>query len=215
LAEASGKRNILLHTNGLTSPSALFLNIDTAPLPLEDKVAPYFAISIYLSISIILGLWSSNIGSFPTNTNSSSYNSPYLGQVVGCIFILFGVFLILYLVRESKFIYFILSPATNYLAFPEQRRYSNIFFYLLLCFAIIGGLSLAICLRTGLLMNPYLFYLIRTGSLVPDAFYLILTTFITLGSLAVFLIFTFVISKIQRNRKIAAYHLKEEHLIKP
>ena len=64
-------------------------------------------------------------------------------------------------------------------------------------------------------MNPYLLYLIRTRALVPDSFYLILTTFFTLGSLALALIFTFVISKIQRNRKIAAYHLKEEHLINP
>jgi len=103
----------------------------------------------------------------------------------------------------------------NYLKLPKQSRYSNSFFCLLLSFTIIGGFSLGICLRTGLLMNPYLFYLIRTRALVPDSFYLILTTFITLGSLAFVLIFTSSVSRIQRNRKIADYRRKEEHLIKP
>ena len=71
-AEAIGKRTILLNTNDVTTPNVLALNIDTAPLPLENKVAPYFEISIYLFISIALSLFSSSFDSFPT-TSSSFY----------------------------------------------------------------------------------------------------------------------------------------------
>jgi len=123
--------------------------------------------------------------------------------------------LLLYLDTKIKFIRFILSPALKYLALPKQRRYNNGFLVPLLCSTVISGFSLGICLRTGLLMNPYLFYLIRTQSLVPSSSYLILTTFLMLGSLAFALIFTLIVSRIQRNRKIADYRRKEEHLIKP
>ena len=212
-AEAIGKRTILLNTNDVTTPNVLALNIDTAPLPLENKVAPYFEISIYLFISIALSLFSSSFDSFPT-TSSSFYaqgNSLFLAQVVFSATISSSIVLLFGIIMKMNFFSF----AISYLKLPKQSRYNNSLFCLLLCFAIIGGFSLGICLKTGLLMNPYLLYLIRTRALVPDSFYLILTTFFTLGSLALALIFTFVISKIQRNRKIAAYHLKEEHLINP
>ena len=62
----------MLNTNDVTTPNVLALNIDTAPLPLENKVAPYFEISIYLFISIALSLFSSSFDSFPT-TSSSFY----------------------------------------------------------------------------------------------------------------------------------------------
>ena len=192
----------------LSPPQVISLDIATAILPLEDKVSPYFEVLFYLFFStilssIVLGWWSA-IVNYSTRADSDI-------KVWSSIVMLA---ILLYLNTKIKFIHFILSRALNYLALPKQRRYNNGFLVLLLSSTVISGLSLALCLRTGMLTNPYLFYLIQTQSLIPSYFYLILTTFLSLGLLALALIFTFVMSKIQRNHKIADYRRKEEHLIK-
>lgn len=215
-AEAVGKRTILLNTNGVKTPNLLSLNIATAPLPsLENKVSPYFEVFFYILISTVLSFLS--VSFLYLTSTSNFYEMGLIFQLLQYIAFSILIFIILSVTIGIKFIQFICNPARNYLVLPQQARYNNKIFWLLLCFAIIGGFSLGICLRIGLLMNPYLFYLIRTGSLAFDsyAFYLILTTFITLGSLAVFLIFTLVVSRVQRRHKIAEYHRKEEHLIQP
>jgi len=215
-AEAVGKRTILLNTNGVKTPNLLSLNIATAPLPsLENKVSPYFEVFFYILISTVLSFLS--VSFFYRTSTSNFYEMGLIFQLLQYIAFSILIFIILSVTIGIKFIQFICNPARNYLVLPQQDRYNNKIFWLLLCFAILGGFSLGICLRIGLLMNPYLFYLIRTGSLALDsyAFYLILTTFITLGSLAVFLILTLVVSRVHRRRKIAEYHCKEELLIKP
>jgi len=178
-AEASGKRNILLHTNGLTTPNLIYLSIATAPLPLENKVSPHFEVCFYIFFSNALSFLS--VSFFYRTSTSSFYEMGFIIQVLQYIAFSFLIFIILSVIIGSKFIQFVCNPAKNYLVLPKQGRYNNNFFWLLFYFAIIGGFSLGICLRTGLLMNPYLFYLIRTQSLIPSSFYLILTTF--LGSI--------------------------------
>ena len=100
---------------------------------------------------------------------------------------------------------------SNYLEIPKAKRYSLWFFEPFCLF----GISLGACWQTGLLSNPYLIYMFTKNLLSPISYILLLTTLI-LGSLVIFTVaFTFLISPIQRQQKIAAYRRKEEHLIKP
>jgi len=168
--------DLLLRSDKLTASD---WSIFCQAVPLENKISPHFEVCFYIFFSNALSFLS--VSFFYRTSTSSFYEMGFIIQVLQYIAFSFLIFIILSVIIGSKFIQFVCNPAKNYLVLPKQGRYNNNFFWLLFYFAIIGGFSLGICLRTGLLMNPYLFYLIRTQSLIPSSFYLILTTF--LGSI--------------------------------
>ncbi len=193
-AEASGKRNILLHTNGLIETHNLYLSIATARLPLDDKVIPYLLTTLSLIISIFFGYSYSYISQNPAGWGLFWFFS------VCIIYVVIWAYIVLFRV---------------YFALPESQKYNGLFICFLICLIIIFGISLGGCLQMGLFTNPYLFYLLQTQSLESNSLYLILTTFTTFGLLASFLTFALVVTPLRRRRKIADYRRKEEHLIKP